>query len=653
MKRIVLNSLYLKDFKGIKEQFIALRPGANAIVGANATGKTTIVDAFMWLLFDKDSHGRADFSIKPYDKDGREIHNLDTTVQAEVLVNEEPIILKKIFREKWTKPRGQVEVVFSGHEQVYYWNDVPLAQKDFARKIEDVCPEKVFKLLTNPLYFTKLPWQEQRSMLFNIAGNVTNENLSAIAPAYTDLLAKLNGAKSIDEYKKEIASKKRIIKQDLETIPARIDEVSRNIPQPLMWTAIEKEIALLDDEIRALNSQILDISKNLEGENQKRVDIQKVIYGLQTKKREIENGLERHLEELRQNIAHNGKKTELEIQSIRMSISHLNGSIGLTRVEVSKLNERLTKKKAEWQQIKASKPYIAKELTCPYCQQPLPDDFQDNEFEKAERKFNEDKAALLAENVESGKKLNEQIAALNKEIEVGEQKIAELESKVVELQMAPDQEAPKLDEEKERATYLFNKDYENVCQAIEIQQRILSDLGSVTAVSTDELLSEQKRKMDALSELRKQLSQRDVIASGHKRLDELKAQQKELSQALADLEKVENIIIEGTKAKINLIENRINQMFRTVRFKMFNQQINGGEQETCECTLNGVPFADVNNAGKINAGLDIISVLAKEYDIQAPIFIDNRESVNKLLDIDSQVISLIVTTDNQLQINTF
>ena len=96
------------------------------------------------------------------------------------------------------------------------------------------------------------------------------------------------------------------------------------------------------------------------------------------------------------------------------------------------------------------------------------------------------------------------------------------------------------------------------------------------------------------------------------------------------------------KAQIEHIEERINGMFRVVRWKMFETQINGGEVETCECTIDGVPFSDLNTAGKINAGLDIINAIQQCDGITAPVFIDNRESVTEIADLDGQIVNLIV-----------
>lgn len=108
---------------------------------------------------------------------------------------------------------------------------------------------------------------------------------------------------------------------------------------------------------------------------------------------------------------------------------------------------------------------------------------------------------------------------------------------------------------------------------------------------------------------------------------------------------------EFIRTKVELLEGSINNKFAgSISFKLFNKQINGGLNECCEATVNGVPFSNANTASQINAGLSIVNTLCNHFDVQAPIFIDNAESVNKIGETDSQLIKLIVSLDNTLKV---
>ena len=111
-----INKLVLQNFKGIKSLEIDAGGSNLTIYGDNATGKTTVFDAFMWLLFNKDSLGRSDFGIKTQDENGNVIHNLEHSVECELAIDNSILTLRKVFTEKWTKKRGSADAEFTGHE---------------------------------------------------------------------------------------------------------------------------------------------------------------------------------------------------------------------------------------------------------------------------------------------------------------------------------------------------------------------------------------------------------------------------------------------------------------------------------------------------------------------------------------------------------
>ena len=122
---IRLNRLNVKNFQGIKS-FELVIGGKNAsILADNAKGKTTIYNAFTWLISGKDSFNRSDFGIKPLDEEGNEIHFLETEVEAELLVDGKPVKMKKVMTENWVKPRGQTKQEYKGNNTAYFYDEVP------------------------------------------------------------------------------------------------------------------------------------------------------------------------------------------------------------------------------------------------------------------------------------------------------------------------------------------------------------------------------------------------------------------------------------------------------------------------------------------------------------------------------------------------
>ena len=192
MKKIELLSMHLVNFKGAKDLTLTFNRGVTRILGRNGSGKTTVFDAFTWLLFGKDSNDKKTFSIKTLDENGEPIMHLPHEVSAVLSVNGEPLTLRRAFTEKWTKRRGSAEAEFTGHEEERFWNDVPCSQREYNEKISDLCNEQVFKLITNPTYFEKQDVATKRALLIRMAGGIKDEEIAAGHNDFVELLAMLS-----------------------------------------------------------------------------------------------------------------------------------------------------------------------------------------------------------------------------------------------------------------------------------------------------------------------------------------------------------------------------------------------------------------------------------------------------------------------------
>ena len=138
------------------------------------------------------------------------------------------------------------------------------------------------------------------------------------------------------------------------------------------------------------------------------------------------------------------------------------------------------------------------------------------------------------------------------------------------------------------------------------------------------------------------------------RIAELEEEQKAVGQKIAEQEQMIDLTEDFIRVKMDQISNAINDKFQIVSFRLFEDQINGGLKETCECTVNGVPFSSLNNGHRIIAGLDIIRSLSELYGVSAPVFIDNSEAVNteNFPEMDAQMIHLVVTDDKELKVES-
>lgn len=640
MKEIIILRLTLLNFKGIRSLTVDFDEHETNIYGANAAGKTTVFDAFRWVLFGKDCNDRKDFNIKTIGADGKPIERLPHEVTADLVVDGEQITLKKCYVEKWTKKRGSAVETFSGHAVECYYNDVPCSVKEYEAKVSEICDEQVFKLITNPLFFTSQKKDFQRGMLINLAGDVTNQELVDENPEFSELVGMLSG-KTVEELKREVASKKRKIKDGIDNIPARIDERKRDMPEVLDWSAIETNIKVHEYEITQLGAQIADRSKAFNEITKHKQEVAKqlseVKSSITARQFELKDKLLADYNESRR--AHD---TAVQRATTLRNERRVKG-LALPRLEkeLASLKEKREGLIAEWRNIKAmtfAEP-DRNEFVCPTCKRPLEADDVDAKIEELRTAFNADKSKRLESNKTLGIETKNAIEAKEAEIKAINDGCFKLDNEIAEIENSASYKTEPTEPNIEPMIEADSTLQGLKAKAANLQTELDKE---VSAPDTSDLQELKSKHQEAINADKVKLHNRETIANSNKRIKELEDEYKTSQDELARLEGIEFTIQQFCKARIEHVESRINGMFKLVRFKMYEQQINGGEIETCEATVNGVPFSDLNNAMKINAGLDIINAICAANGIIAPIFIDNRESVSDIVSTQSQIVNLIV-----------
>lgn len=640
MKEIIILRLTLFNFKGIRSLTVDFDEHETNIYGANAAGKTTVFDAFRWVLFGKDCNDRKDFNIKTIGADGKPIERLPHEVTADLVVDGEQITLKKCYVEKWTKKRGSAVETFSGHAVECYYNDVPCSVKEYEAKVSEICDEQVFKLITNPLFFTSQKKDFQRGMLINLAGDVTNQELVDENTEFSELVGMLSG-KTVEELKREVASKKRKIKDGIDNIPARIDERKRDMPEVLDWSAIETNIKVHEYEITQLDAQIADRSKAFNEITKHKQEVAKqlseVKSSITARQFELKDKLLADYNESRR--AHD---TAVQRATTLRNERRVKG-LALPRLEkeLASLKEKREGLIAEWRNIKAmtfAEP-DRNEFVCPTCKRPLEADDVDAKIEELRTAFNADKSKRLESNKTLGIETKNAIEAKEAEIKAINDGCFKLDNEIAEIENSASYKTEPTEPNIEPMIEADSTLQGLKAKAANLQTELDKE---VSAPDTSDLQELKSKHQEAINADKVKLHNRETIANSNKRIKELEDEYKTSQDELARLEGIEFTIQQFCKARIEHVESRINGMFKLVRFKMYEQQINGGEIETCEATVNGVPFSDLNNAMKINAGLDIINAICAANGIIAPIFIDNRESVSDIVSTQSQIVNLIV-----------
>lgn len=621
-----IKKIKIQNFKGIQSLDVNFEKVTN-IYGANATGKSTIFDAFCWVLTGKDSKDRADFEIKPLDSANNPTHMIESIVELET----DTIQLKKIFKEKWTKKRGQEEQNFSGHETEYFVDDVPMKKKDFETKLNEIIPEKIFKLISNPLYFSEiLDWKKRREILFEIAGNISDEEVIE-SNSKLEILKELLKENNIDDFKAKIQYAKKKLKQEKENIPARVDELQKTINIEFDKEKLNAEKKELEAVIEKLNNELqTDTASDIEKNLYKEISIlRKEIAEINVEETLSEN---RRIEKTKSEINIQEKyKAGLDKELYKLQAEYNSFEKILQKEELLiELRKEFVDKQKELHKIEPDK-------TCPTCSQKIPVELQAEKQEKIKQ--------------EELKKISEKGNGIKKEIIEAKEKITEIEKDILILQEKIS-EVSKIIKQYENSMQqkLFVENKEISSKEFEIS-KLEKELEKLEKKDKTETLQHKARVENLIKDINVNLAKIESQEINKIRIEELVLQEKEISKKIIEIEQQEYLTEEFLRCKVELIEKNINSKFEIVKFKLFQEQVNGGVQEICEVLLDGVPFSQVNTAGRIQAGIDIINTLNKYYNVECPVFIDNRESITDITENNLQIVNLIVDKNkNKLEV---
>jgi len=639
-----LNKLRLRNFKAKKDFLLNIDGKSCRVYGQNEAGKSTLADAFTWLLFGKNSGNKSKFGIKTI-INGEVISGLEHTVEADVELFEKTVQLKRVYHEKWTKKRGQAGTELTGHETEYYIDEVPQREKDWQKYFEDIIPEKIFRLLTDPLYFNNvLSNDERRDIMVAVCGDVESNDIFDLKDmAKYQNIRELLDDKTSDDLLKMFAAKRKKANDEIKEIPVRISEITDTLPnhyESINFDEHEERKNKLETELKEIETNRENVLQGIENSKKEQYEI------IDTKQREI-----LHIN----NEASRSRIESLKIEEKNKGINELvlfkqNSHDGNTKncAEMTKnievIEDILEKLRKEFKVVSNIKFEMNDTDTiCKACGQELPEGLKNTNIESTRQKFETEREFQLEQIQKNGKYKNgviqgylDSIENYHKQNELIAKSIKEVKQEIMEV--------PEIELTNSIYNTTLEEEIKTIKEALEKNNRddVIADLKLQIIAKTGEL-----------KEVEKTINLKEVYEKSAARIDELVKSEQELSKIILDLEHK----VFGTEKYIQLkaetMESKLNKMFENVSFRLFETQINGGIKPTFETLVKGVPFSDANGAGKINAGIEIINKLSEVHDIRVPIFIDNAESVIELQGTDSQVIELIVSAeDKELRVET-
>ena len=643
MTEIKIMKLALENFKNHKALTLEFNGGNASIYGDNATGKTSVYDALLWLLFDKDSSGNGgkNMEIKPLGPDGEVLdHNALTSVEAVLSVNGEGVTLRRTYKELWTTKRGSSQATYDGNTSEYFVDGVPMKANAFKETVRNLVEEDTFMMLTSVSYFAStLDWKKRREALFRLAGIEDDRMIMGTDERFLPLINAM-GRSDLDGLKRKLAADKKGLSVTKNELPARLSECEGLVASisGLDFEGARVRAMELREECDRISGQLAGL--NHDGEIRLlEAELKEACFEKSRLERENELYRKSQLKGTTDVLQLNIRATAIQNRLVSKQ-----GAMDAERKYISLMDAKVAECREQWKATNALT--YSGDKVCPTCGQDLPA----LQYQVAKDAWEEDKKKRLdrilkdADTAKANKAmaedrfatLQEEIREMEDELKVIRQQIEAAKGQTVEpLDMEGFGDSMFLAEK--RINELDEKIFEARSKSAGVRQKLEAEL------------LECKNQLREAEEI---LSKESLLKCTEERIEQLKGDAQKAAEKLDAIEMLLFLCEEYSRYKTSFVEDNINGMFRLARFRLYRDQANGGVEDRCDVVYEGVPYAGVNNGMKINLGIDIINTLSAAYGVRVPLFVDNAESVTNLEHCHSQRIRLVVSeNDKELRVN--
>ena len=638
-----LNRLQLTNFKGHKVLDISFSPTKTIISGENGTGKTTVADAFYWLLTGKDSLGRKDVNFRPNDSKGELVHDIDVSVTAHITVNGIGHDLQRVFKEQYGTNRSR-ERVFRGNTTEYFIDTIPHSEKEYTEWVGAQLHMDKLLMLMNAEYVPNMPWQEQRLLVMEVAGDVTDNMVISANPELAELPGILNG-REIKDLAKLAKCQAKPLRKSLEELPIRIDQEVKDLPSKEdLKQSIENETTMLHTrqaEVDRLNGELSAASKG---------DMSAIIRAKNVALEQTVNSIkvQHHVLIDQATAAYNAKRAVLDgdILHIRETLNHDTVSLERAKMTADSLKDRVNKLAEKWKKV-SQEEFIGAE--CPFCHRP----YEPDKVEQLKAEFNKSKADKLKSIVTEGTTEKKKYLEAQAEVDRLQSEITQANESLGKLTAAAKDLSDALTAALKEVPALEDMDgFLDARNQLDLNNAQLRDLTSgkgnpVAANIRTQLMAAQEKLRTTnsnIADYKSQLRRYDNIAKLEAQKDELRKQNDLLNITL-------DLIRKFTLAKISMVEGSIKKAFPGLEFKLFKQNISNDDiEETCELMMHGTVYRGLSTGEKIMAGMIIVNRLQETWNLTAPVFVDNAESITLPLEFKAQAILMKADNHKKLKV---
>lgn len=677
MKEVLVKKIELenyKNFSGISLPMFA----RSKVSGRNRVGKTTLMDGYFDTITGKMASGKEPDEIRRKEN-GQEIPKVDVVRRIVLDIDGKEHTIQKTTRQKWKKPRGKTEEVFSGNETKIEVDNYSVSNRAFTEWIsENITTPDTLLMCSNPVPFLNILQKntnEARKLLERLSGFKIEEFI-AQNPQYTDIAELLEGhkvedvlskfRKQLNEQKKKVAAKnteikyeqgRELVKVDVDSSRKQKEEAEKQLEE-----LKEKETRLNNalEVSDKLNSEILELQKSrqdiVSGEENKLIAKRMAV-------REELNGFEK----CKTNFEAEKKAVESRMEELKQEIESTQKTLEKARKDYVEVRKQEFDE-SELKRIEAEE-FDENSCICPTCGQEFPDEMKEKARGKwesskksridtqkmLEQKFESDKKENLSRITLTGNKAAANLKSFKREFSKLEGKVSKLDEAIKNSKKEITATRKELDAVPPHANLTGNDEVISINNQIDNKKKALIEMSKT---DTRKKISEAKEIIIESIALFKGQIEASEKAEKDKanRLIALNAELREISQVEANLEQKIDSVLNFSIEKNKALADEINQYFNHFEFEFLEYTIEGNPAETCKMVVDGINyFKGLNHGDRILCEIDLVKGLQKMNGLNIPIFVDDSESLDsdRVPDIEGQLILLERNDNDTLSVIEF
>lgn len=635
MKRVTLKKLTLENWRAQNRD---IDFSCKTIVrGANGAGKSTVTDAFFWLLTGVDAQNRTNYDLYDNTKEFTPENAEPAVVEGVFDIDGVEYTFKREAKQKWTRKRGtNVYEKAKSDDYTYYIDGLAVSAKSYNERVEALFADiDKLKLMLNVRHYQILDWKVLRKHFADMVGIVSKDELKGDYSAIAPLLAKYENdptfkGDALATVKENLRQHINPLKDSMERFDSEIKGMKAMLPD---LDGVEEAKVAIEEK----RTRIEEIDREIVGmgaANKPFIEKRNAeLAAIAEKKRLIE--LARQEWDARQNepIAELRKKL-FDLQSENCRIGNANNVAKQRKAAIERQIEAAKQQyeyfDKERDRLKAEKEKAVAAVfddnrTCPTCGQPLPDDM----VAQMKKDFYETRDETVAAIIERGKKvraMRDEQSAL----------IADLEAQLNSIEIKPLLDAAAIEADIESVNV---QPYDDSALMIELKE-MEDSLTVVPVLNTEALLTEKATLDREIQELQKIVAKESRLAEDNAKITAKESEASATGVELAKLEGLFNKCVEREREWASIVRDRANKYLHYCKVEMTELNKSGDLVDVCTITIDGVDVGVANTARQIIAGIDIAEAFQQNAGLNLPLFIDNAEQICdcNIPAVDNQVV---------------